>query len=529
MTETQAYAKRWWMLAVLVLSVMVVSLDNTILNVALPRIQETLGASQSQQAWIVDSYLLVFAGSLLTFGAMGDRFGRRRMLSFGLLVFGLGSLVSTFATSPAQLIFTRASMGIGGAAIMPATLAIITRVFPPEERGRAIGLWAGVTGLSTGAGPLAGGVLLEHFWWGSVFLVNVPVVAIALVLGRFLVPESKSEVAAKFDPLGVLLSIAGLTAFVYGIIKGGELGTIADARVIAPVLLGIVILAQFAHHELHSSQPMIDLRIFKIRAFSAASISVSLIFFALMGSTFFLTFYLQFVRERSPLMTGLWLLPMAVPMTMFAPRSAKLVARFGTRPVATSGMMLVAFAFLGYQFVGTQSALWLVAGILFLIGSGMAVAMAPATTAIMNSLPLDRAGAGSAINNTTRQVGGALGVAILGSILAGEYRHYVAPVVKALPINVQHRAGESIGATLSALHAAGPSAAGLIEPAKQAFVDAFHVASIGSSLVAFIGALVLLRWLPHTSAKAEAAQVAALPSQRLHLNDLANAQALAEV
>lgn len=515
-TEQQAYEKRWVMLGVLITSVMVVSIDNTILNVALPTIQLNLHATQGQQAWIVDAYLLVFAGLLLTLGSLGDRIGRRKVLSFGIGIFGFGSLISVFATNANELIATRALMGVGAAAIMPATLAIITRVFEPHERGKAIGLWAGVLGLSVGIGPLVGGVLLEHYWWGSVFLVNVPVVVIALLVIPFLVPESKAVVAAKSDPIGVLLSVTGLSVFIYGVIKGGELATLMDAHVIAPLLAGAVILAQFVIYELRRPEPMIDFKIFKIRAFSAASLAISLIFFALMGATFFLTFYLQFVRGMSPLATGAMLLPMAAGMVIFAPRSAGLVARFGTRWVSFSGMMLVGVSFLTYQVIGVDTSMVALGVLLFAMGTGMGTGMAPATTAIMNALPLDRAGAGSAINNTTRQVGGALGVAILGSVLAGTYRSFVAPALASLPSAVRERAGESIGATLAAAHAAGPAGASIVGPAKHAFVDAFHVASLGSAGMAFLGALVVLKWFPTAVAHRARETSPALPTQRVN-------------
>lgn len=517
MTEQQAYEKRWWMLGVMILSIMVVSLDNTILNVALPTIERTLHASQSQQEWIIDSYILVFAGLLLAAGVLGDRIGRRKVLLGGMAIFGLGSLASAFATSAIQLIETRALMGVGGAAIMPATLAIITRVFEPHERGKAIGIWAGVSGIGIAVGPITGGALLSaHFWWGSVFLINVPVAILALVLIPFLVPESKDPAPSRTDFVGTVSSIAGLGMLVYGIIKGGSLGSFTDVHVLAPLLVSVVLLAHFVHHELTAAYPMIDVRLFANAGFSAASTAVSLVFFALMGATFFLTYYLQFVRDYTPLQAGVRLVPIAVAMLIFAPRSSHLVARFGTRIVCTAGMLIVTLGFACYQLIDVHTSIWVVEVMLFIVGTGMATAMAPATTAIMALLPRDRAGAGSAVNNTTRQVGGALGVAILGSVLSASYRGQVSSQLGVLPAPLRRTAGESIGATTLIAKQVGGPALSLIEPAKVAFVHAMHFASIGSGVMAFLGALIAARFLPgHAEERAETTAVSALSAQRL--------------
>src|SRR4051794_2968945 len=331
--------RRWWTLLVLSASLLVIGLDNTILNVALPTLEHDLGASSSQLQWIIDAYMLVFAGLLLTAGALGDRFGRKRALSFGLAVFGLGSGLSALATSPEMLIATRALMGVGGAFIMPSTLSIITAVFPSDERAKAIGIWAGVSGLGIAIGPVAGGWLIEHASWNAVFLVNLPFVVAALIVGRWLIPESKDPAAPRLDLPGFALSIAGLTTLVWAIIeapaRGWTDGTILGAFGIAAVILGT-----FLAWELRAREPMLDVRLFRNPSFSGASGAITFVFFALMGSMFFLTQYLQDVLGYSALGAGLRVSPIAIGLIIGGPVSAKLAARFGTRLVVAGGLLL---------------------------------------------------------------------------------------------------------------------------------------------------------------------------------------------
>ncbi|HEV7209079.1 MAG TPA: DHA2 family efflux MFS transporter permease subunit [Mycobacteriales bacterium] len=494
----QIHARRWWILSVLILSLVAVILDNTILNVALPTIQQTLHASQSQQEWIVDSYVLVFACLLFTAGVLADCYGRRRMLVAGLLVFGAGSLASALATSPGWLIATRALMGIGGAAIMPSTLSIISTVFEPAERGRAIGIWAGFSGMGIAAGPLAGGALLTHFWWGSVFLVNVPIVGIAVTAAMLIIPESRTPDRARIDVPGVLLSVAALGALIFGIIRAGSDNSFTETTAWLPMATGVVLLVAFAFVESRSDHPALDIALFRNRSFAAGSAAITAVFFALFGATFFLTFYLQFVRAYSPFQAGLRLLPVAAAIVFLAPRSARLVARFGPKSVVAGGLSLVAVAFVIYQFVDVHSSIWVVELLLVLQGVGMANTMAPATTAIMSALPRERAGAGAAVNNTTRQLGGALGVAILGSVLSASYRAHAGSALALLPSGTRRAAGESIGGTLAVARAhGGRSLLAAVRPAADgAFVQAMHLASLGSALVAAVGAVIVAVWLP---------------------------------
>lgn len=512
MDEKTIHERRWFILGVLVLSLLIVVLDNTILNVALKTIAQPeptgLGASQSELEWAINSYTLVFAGLLFTWGVMGDRFGRRRLLLLGMVLFGLGSVLSAFSSSPAELIGFRAIMGVGGAAVMPSTLSVITNVFEPHERGRAIAIWAGFSGLAIAIGPITGGLLLKYFWWGSVFLVNVPIVVLAIVGILALVPESKDPHPQRVDPLGVALSIAGLVLLVYGIIRGGQYSDFTRPEVWGTIAGGALLLALFVLAERHTDHPSLDIALFRNPSFSAASGAVTLTFFALMGSTFFLVFYLQSVRGYTPLQSGLLLLPVAVAIAVFAPRSATMVKRFGAKAVCTTGLLLVTLSFGSYLFLEVDTPLWILEIIFFVQGAGMGNVMAPATESIMSTLPRERAGAGSAVNNTVRQVGGALGVAILGSVLSATYRDHIHPALGALPDPVRARAGESVEATLAVAHQL--HAPQLVAPAQDAFMTAMHYTAIGSAAVAFLGALVVLLFLPgRTPGAHEPAQVAA--------------------
>jgi DHA2 family multidrug resistance protein-like MFS transporter len=491
------HERRWWILGVLVLSLLIVVLDNSILNVALKTIQLELGASQSQLEWAINSYTLVFAGLLFTWGILGDRLGRKRILALGFVLFGLASLASAYAQTPEQLIAARAFMGFGGAAVMPATLSIIANVFEPAERPKAIGIWAGSVGLAIAIGPITGGTLLEHFWWGSVFLINVPIVLIGLVAIALIVPESRDPKPGRLDPVGVLLSMAGLVLVVYGVIAGGQHADWLRTEVWASVLPGVALLGAFVWYELRTDHPALDVRLFRDRRFAAAVSSIGMAFFALMGVVFFMSFYLQIVRGYSPLQSGLLFLPLAVAQLTFAPRSAALVARYGARAVSATGLLAISATFVGFLALGVDSPIWVLEVLFFFQGAGMALVMPPATEVVMSSLPREKAGAGSAINNTVRQVSGALGVAVLGSVLSASYRDTMRPHLAVLPEQVRAAAGESIGDTLGvAQRVGGQAVAALQGPAAEAFVAAMHLAAVGSALVGLLGALIVLRWMP---------------------------------
>ena len=497
------HRRRWAILTVLLFSLLVVVLDNSILNVAMKTIATPapvgLGATQSQLEWAINAYTLVFAGLLFTAGLFGDRLGRKKVLLFGMVLFGSGSVLSAFAGSPSQLIAFRAVMGLGGAFVLPATLAIIMNVFERQEQPKAIGIWSGAVGLAIAVGPVTGGFLLGHFWWGSVFLVNVPVVAVALVAMSFLVPDSKDPNPGRIDPGGVLLSIVGLVLLVYGIIKGGQLASFTEPEVWASIVGGLVVLILFVLHERRSDHPALDVGYFRNPRFSAAVSAIALVFFALTGVTFFIVFYTQSVRGYTPLDSGLLLLPLAAAQMIFSPRARIAVDAFGARVVCTAGLLLVSLTFLLFLLLDRSTPIWVLELLFFMQGTGMAHVMPPATVSIMSTLPREKAGSGSAINNTFRQVGGSLGVAVLGSLLSGIYRDGVANHLTVLPASARPAAGESIEATLGAAARLGPAGRALFDPAADAFIHAMHVTAIGSSLFAFLGAVVVLLFLPGKS------------------------------
>jgi EmrB/QacA subfamily drug resistance transporter len=506
--------RRWVILGVLVVGLLAIVIDNTVLNVALKTIAEPsgtggLGASQSQLEWAINSYTLVFAGLLFTFGVVGDRIGRKRMLMIGLALFGLGSLLSAYSHSPDQLIAARAAMGLGGAAVMPQTLSIISNVFEPHERARAIGIWASAVGIGVAIGPVLGGLLLAHFWWGSVFLINVPVTAIGALAAFALVPESRNPVPGKIDYVGVLGSIVGLVLLVYGIVQGGDGDSWTSAPVLGPALGGLAVLALFAWWETRVTHPSLDVRLFRDRRLSASVGAISLLFFGMGGVYFFTSFYLQNVRGYSPLEAGLLTVPFAVGQFVMAPRSSSLVARYGARAVGSGGLLLSAASIAAYALLGTSSPIWVLAVAFAGQGAGIGVAMPAATAAVMDVLPRERAGAGSALTNTARQVAVALGVAVLGSILAGSYRGHMSPVLAHLPAAEGNTAAQSVSATQAVAQQLGAAGRFLIEPGNVAFVDAMRITTIVAAAISVVGGLVVLRWMPGRQRPTADEQVAA--------------------
>jgi EmrB/QacA subfamily drug resistance transporter len=495
----KVYRRRWLILGVLVISLIAIVLDNTVLNVALKIIAEPkvgLGASQSQLEWGINSYTLVFAGLLFTFGVIGDRIGRKRMLMFGMAMFGIFSLLTAYSHSPDQLIWARAAMGFGAAAVMPQTLSIISNVFDPRERARAIGIWAIAVGIGVAIGPIVGGLLLAHFWWGSVFLINVPITALGVVAILLLVPESRNPNPGRIDYAGVLASIAGLVLLVYGIIQGGEKGSWIHWDVLGTSLAGLAVLVAFGWYETRLSHPSLDVKLFRDPRLSSAIAALAMVFFGMMGAFFFLSFYLQGVRGYSPLAAGLLTLPFAAGQMLAAPRSAPLVRRYGAKAVGASGLLLVTLALTGYQTLGTATPIWVLGVIFFIQGAGMGAVMPSATEAVMSVVPRERAGSGSALTNTARQVAGALGVAVLGSILAQAYRSQLSPHLAGLPPAARNAAAGSITATQTVASKLGGAGVRLNGFADSAFVHAMHVTTVVSAAITLIGAIVVLLWMP---------------------------------
>ncbi|HEX7097019.1 MAG TPA: MFS transporter [Acidimicrobiales bacterium] len=492
-----AHERRWLVLGAMCLSLLLIVLDNTIVNVALPTLQRDLDATTSQLQWIVDSYVLVFAGLLLTMGAVGDRFGRRGALTAGLAIMGAASVLAVFADSANQLIAIRALMGVGGALVMPSTLSILTNVFTePTERARAIGIWAAFAGAGGAIGPVAGGFLLEHFWWGSVFLLNVPVVVVAIVANRLIVPTSRDANAPRLDIPGALLSIVGLVSLVYGIIEGQHGWT--EPNVLVGFAIAVVILTAFVLWERHTPQPMLDVQFFRNRRFSVASTAVCMTFFAMFGSMFLMTQYLQFVLGYTALETGVRLLPMAGVMMVFAPTSARIVERVGTKIVVSTGLAIAGLGLVVISLLTPESSYLNVLGALFVGSFGMSLVMAPATESIMGSLPPAKAGVGSAVNDTTRELGAALGIAVLGSVFASSYgpRMNDATAALGLPDGVRDSAADQIGSALAIANDLGAPGAQLAAAARDAFVDGMGTSLIAGAVVMGLASLLTLLLLP---------------------------------
>jgi EmrB/QacA subfamily drug resistance transporter len=496
----------------LALALLTISIDNTILNVAIPSIGRDLDASGSQLQWIVDAYTLVFAGLLLTMGSLGDRHGRRRGLILGLLVFASGSAISALAPSAHALIAGRALMGVGGALIMPSTLSVLTNLFPAEERAKAISVWAAVAGLGIAIGPVTGGFLIEHFDWSAVFLVNLPIVLVVLAAMAIpgVVPESRDAEAGRLDLLGAGLSISGLSALVWTIIEAPDRGWTSGV-IFGGFAVAAVLLAAFVAWELRAREPMLDMRLFRIRRFSGASASITLVFFALFGAIFFLTQYIQDVLDLSPFDAGLAMVPTAAGMVPGSRLSAKLAARLGTRVVVASGLLIAAMAMLVMSGLDASSSYGTLAVALVLMGLGMGFTMAPATASVMGSLPREHAGVGSAMNDTVRMVGGSLGVAILGSLLSSSYGADMDGHVDGLPPAAAHAASDSVGgAGVVADKLGGHAGQALNHAAEAAFSHAMSGTLTIAAGIAIAGSVVALLVLPgRTRERRETGQFAA--------------------
>jgi len=488
--------RRWWMLGVLCLSLLIVFVGNSSLNVAIPTLSRVLHASESQLQWVVAAYSLVFAGLLFSTGALGDRFGRKGALQFGLVGFLVAASLASASTAMWQLIACRALMGAAAAFIMPSTLSILVNVFPPHERTKAIAYWAATTGAAGAVGPVASGWLLGHFWYGSVFLVNVPIIVLALVLGFFLVPKSKDPEEAQLDPVGAGLSIVGISTLVYGLIEAPAHGWSSPATLIS-FAIAFTVLGVFAAWELHVEEPMLDLRFFRHPAFSTGTGGMILVFMAMFGVMFLITQYFQLVLGYSPLSAAVRLLPMAPVMIIVAPLTPRLSAKFGANRVVGSGLLLVAAGLVLFRTLGLHTAYLMVLAFMLLLVTGIALTMSPMTAAIMSSVPPRRAGAGSAMNDATRELGASLGVAVLGSLAATRYDNSLNHALAGLTGAQRSKArGSLAGALQVAGKLRGPSANALTFAAKHSFVNGVHMAVTGGAILVGCSAIAVTRFLP---------------------------------
>ena len=496
--------RRWLVLAVVCVAVFVTTLDGLIVNIALPRLATELGAKTRQLQWIVDAYLLVFTGSLLAAGGLGDRFGRRRVLVIGLALFGATSAYAGSVGTPAALIGARALMGSGAAAIFPATLAIITNVFTDSrERAKAIGIWSAVSGIGVAAGPIAGGWLLEHFWWGSIFYVNIPVVVLAIAAAVAFVPESKDVHTPQLDRVGLALSITSIGALVFTIIEAPEHGWLGPFT-LAGFVTSVALVAAFVTWELRVEHPLLPVRIFENLRFSAASVSVTSAFFALFGFVFLITQYFQLIRHYTPLQAGVRTLPVAFSIALASVLSPMLVHRVGTKLVVAGGLASMSIGFLWVSTASAVTPYLEIVGQMILLGAGLGSTTAPATESIMGSLSLDKAGVGSAVNDTTRELGGTLGVAVVGSVFTSIYITRLArgTVFKSLPAQAQALTKDSVAAASRVAPHLGTRAGAYVTEVSNAFLSGLAVSCIIVAVVAAAGSLFALCYLPARASQA---------------------------
>jgi EmrB/QacA subfamily drug resistance transporter len=500
-------------LVALLLAAFLVNLDTTLVNVALPAMVRELHATTTELQWVVDSFNLVFAALLLTFGSLSDRFGRKGMLLAGLAVFGAASLAGGFTTSPAQLIAARSVMGLGAAMTFPATLSLISNVFTErEERARAIGLWGAIAGVAIAMGPIVGGWLLEHFDWSSIFLAMAPVAAAAAILAALVVPTSKEPGAAAPDLPGLVLSSATMALLVFTIIEAPTYGWTAT-RSLAGFAASAVLLAAFIGRERQAAHPMLDMRLFRNMRFSAASGAVTVSFFTLFGFIFLITQYFQFVRGYGPLSTGVRLLPVALSVGAGSVAGTQLAVRAGTKLIVTTGLVATA-VFYGWVAATTSATLsyGVIAAQMVVYGLGMGLTSAPATESIMGAISRRKAGVGSAVNDSTRLIGGTLGVAVIGSVYASVYGSRLAATLPAgLPGRVAAAAHQSVGAAYLAagqISGLGHPALGqaLQHASTNAFLRGLTVGALVAGGVAAVGAVLAAVFLP--SQPAQLAQLA---------------------
>jgi EmrB/QacA subfamily drug resistance transporter len=496
-----AHRRRWLILPVLCISVFLVVVDNTIVNVALPELSRDLRASTTGLQWIVDAYSLAFAGLLLAGGGIGDRVGRKGTMQVGLLAFGAFSTLAAASHSTGSLIGARALMGVAAAFVFPASLAILTSVFPdPSERQTALGIWGATSGLAVAFGPITGGALLEHFWYGSVFLINLPIVAVAVVAGQLLIPKIDHERPGRFDLAGMVVSTLGVTALVLAIIEGPQWGWSAAGTLSCFALAGVV-LAGFVVLELRRASPLLDVRVFRVPRFSAGAGSVAVAFFTLFGFIFLITQYLQFIKGYSTLSAGVHTLPFAIVAAVATPLGALAALRIGSRWVVAAGLASMGAGLLVVAFnCQPTTAYWGPIVIsMVLLSLGLSLVNAPATEAVMGSLAADQIGAGAAVNNTTRELGGTLGVAIFGSVFASAYAPKLLAAYGTVPVpsTAREAATHSVAAALEvAARAPAPLQEGFARAATSAFSSGLRLSCLVGVLVTLLGALAAARFLP---------------------------------
>lgn len=493
------YQLRWWTLVFIATSVVLIVTDASSVTIALPTFQRELNCTVSELQWIISIYIMVFGALMLVAGTLGDRLGRARILRLGVIVFSGASLAAAFAGSGSQLILWRGIQGIGAAMILPATLAIITNVFPREERGKAIGVWAGINGFGIALGPIIAGLLVERFGWPWVFLYNLPIAAVALIGGWFLIPDSRDPYPKRLDLPGTILSITALATLVFGLVRGGDLGW-TDPAVISCLAVSIVLIIGLVLWERHTNHPILDIGFFRHRRFSVGIGAVSITGVGMVGITFALTLYLQFVQGYTPLETGIRFIPLALGLFVGGGSSDKTVARFGTTRVIALGFLLMIILGALASLWQVETAYWQLGLFFFGIGFSLGYIAAPATDAVMGALPEAQAGVGSAVNTVMRMIAGAIGVAALGSALNTIYSSSfdkAIATVNGLPSEIAKAASDSVGAAVTIAEKL-PAGVGdtIAQIAKESFMDGWQVIAFVVCGVGVLGCILTLKYMP---------------------------------
>jgi EmrB/QacA subfamily drug resistance transporter len=502
-------------LAVLCLAAFTINLDTTIVNIALPSLVRQLDATTAQLQWVVDAYTLTFAALVLAAGSLSDRYGRKGALLTGLAVFGTATAVGGLVDSPGALIAVRAVMGVGAAFMFPATLSIITNLYTERsERARAIGLWGAMTGLGVALGPITGGWLLEHFWWGSVFLAMAPVAGTTFLGAVVFVPTSRDPATPPVDVVGLALSTLTIGTLVYTIIEAPERGW-TDPATAGGFALAAAAAAVFVAWERRRPYPMLDVSLFRNLRFSAASGSIMVIFFALAGFIFLITQYFQFLKGYAPLSTGVRILPVAICIAVGSVVGVRLSVTIGNKAVVAAGLLLVGVSFAWVSGNTIATSYGEIAGQMVLAGLGMGLTTAPATEAIMGVVPKEKAGIGSAVNDATRELGATLGVAIIGSVFASLYASGIRESADSLPASAVDAASESIGAAIAVSNELGPASTSLLDAAQTAFFDGFRVGCLLAAGVLIAGAVFAARFLPSRPTDITAPEPEAVPAPAL--------------
>jgi len=498
MDQETIHRRRWLILGIMSLSLVITLLNNVTVNVALPELSKDLGADNTELQWIMDAYVVVFGGLLLVMGALGDRFGRKHALLFGLAIVGLVSaLTAKYATTSEQVIGARALMGLGAALVMPATLSVIVVVFPPEERGKAVGVWVGMAGVGAPIGLLVGGWAVENFDWRAVFWINPPIIALAIVLSIILVPNSRDEGGSPMDPIGGALSVGALGSILFAIIEGPSLGWLST-EILVLGATGVVLSFLFIWWERNADHPMLPIDFFQNKGFTLGLVAISLAFFVMFSFMFTQMLHFQLVRERSALEAALRFLPLPLGLMPSAANSDRLCERFGSNNVVSTGLAIIAVAMLIFTTVGVDTPYWTLALIFFLIGVGMGLTMAPSTTMVMDSIPHEKAGVGSATNDASREVGGAFGIAIVGSAVNEIYQdEMVVPIgleSQSTLVSESFPAAIRIGKELAAQ--GNTLGIELVENAQLAFIEGMTGAAVISAMVAIVNSIIVKLYMP---------------------------------